>query len=361
MKNWLRKILILAALLTAMLSAAAYAQTAEEFALTCSTKTGGETVTYLVQEGVYTECGVLAADTYVRCTGTEAEGPGAKKNEKIQYAECLVYGEAGLETVWVKAEALVPAWTLVYFEDGGYVKLHDLIVYDAEALAAYCNQYFPGRAYSFNVFAPAFEGDAEIMKEWMVAQYGEGNGALPVKLVTLGLQYSVVATRDEELTVPTEYLDFDGDTSVKHRVGAVLAPRTGEASLRDQATGSAKVIKMCKAGRLVAVLETGSTYSKIRYDGVEGYIRTDCLAYPEKTANPLGEGIIHVKGATDGKTRVAARCTASTSSVMVSEWATGTSVKVYTKQGSWYAVEKDGWFGYVQQQYLTIQEPADRE
>ena len=70
---------------------------------------------------------------------------------------------------------------------------------------------------------------------------------------------------------------------------------------------------------------------------------------------PIGMGTIHIKGATDGAKTVTLRSTASTSQAKVTALKTGTVVNVYEKTGDWYAVESDGWYGYVQAQYLTME------
>ena len=68
----------------------------------------------------------------------------------------------------------------------------------------------------------------------------------------------------------------------------------------------------------------------------------------------MGTGTLHVKGATDGEKTVTIRSTASTSQAKVTTLPTGTVVKVYDRDDGWYTVEYDGWFGYVQEQYLIM-------
>ena len=66
-------------------------------------------------------------------------------------------------------------------------------------------------------------------------------------------------------------------------------------------------------------------------------------------------GTLHLKGKTDGEATVIVRTTASTSAAKVAGWKTGTVVTVLKQQGVWYAVEYNGWYGYVHQQYLTME------
>ena len=243
---------------------------------------------------------------------------------------------------------------IVYFQDGSMVLLPAEIANDPQALADYCAKYFPGRGYSFDMSAGDF--DAILSDVWTKAQYGENSMAAGVKLVKLGLYESVVTLQGEEIIVPTRYLTFGENDDDKHRVGVVYAPRSGEASLREKEGGSAKLIQQAKTGRIAAILEyDGGTFTKVLYDGVEGYIRTDCLIFRSGEDAPVGSGVLHVKGDTDGEKNVTIRSTMSTSQAKVAALPTGTAVTVFSQEDSWYAVEYDGWFGYVQAQYLEME------
>lgn len=250
--------------------------------------------------------------------------------------------------------ALAEETAIVYFHDGSMVMIPSDIANDPEKLSEYCAKYFPGRGYSFDMSAGDF--DAILSDVWTKAQYGENSMAAGVKLVKLGLYESVVTLQGEEIIVPTRYLTFGENDDDKHRVGVVYAPRSGEASLREKEGGSAKLIQQAKTGRIAAILEyDGGTFTKVLYDGVEGYIRTDCLIFHSGEDAPVGSGVLHVKGDTDGEKNVTIRSTMSTSQAKVAALPTGTAVTVFSQEDSWYAVEYDGWFGYVQAQYLEME------
>ena len=245
------------------------------------------------------------------------------------------------------------AQSIVYFNDGSMVMIPASIASDPAKLADYCNTYFPGRGYSFDESAGDY--DALLSEVWTSAQYGEGSRAVGVQVETIGILESTVTLSGQTLTVPTKYLTFGGNENASHRIGVVYAPRSGEASLRDTEGGS--TIDKAKTGRIVAVLEyDGGTYTKILYDGVEGYIRTDCLLFFSGAETTLGSGTIHIKGATDGAKTVTLRATASSSQAKVTALSTGVIVTVHEKDGDWYAVEADGWYGYVQDEYLNMNE-----
>lgn len=256
--------------------------------------------------------------------------------------------------VFAEAAEEAEAYVIVYFQDGSRALVPASIGNDPEALGAYCDTYFPGRVYTVDASVD-LSFDAILSAEAASEHFGEGSTSVGVALVTLGLHTSVVSVKGEELTVPTAGLIFDGNDDAKHHVAAVLAPRTGEATLRETASGSGAKVAACLTGRIVAVLEyTGSTYTKILYDGEEGYIRTDCLVFHDGKTAPMGEGVLHVNGAVDGKKSVTARTTAASSSAKVETWQSGTTVTVYAQEDGWYAVEKDGWFGYVPADQLNL-------
>lgn len=253
-----------------------------------------------------------------------------------------------------EADEYSDAYAIIYFQDGSKVRIPASIANDDQALSDYCAAYFPGRTYSRDesLLVPP---DAVLSAVWTTQLYGEGSMAMGVWLVTPGLYESIVLTEKGEVTVPTKYLTFDGNDDADHNVAVVHAPRTGEASLRAKAAGNGEKIAACKTGRIVVVLEyDGGTYSKIRYDGEEGYIRTDCLVFRKGDESLLGTGTLHSKGETDGTDSVTIRSDVSTSSAKVGDWNTGSQVTVYEKQGDWYWVELNGWCGYVQKQYLTM-------
>lgn len=332
-----------------LLPQCAAALTAEDFVLTCGHKTSGDTAAFTLfteddAAEVYLVFDTLASGTYVRCTGAT--------DDSVGYAECYVYMKDGLEKVWVSADALIPAWKKLYFADNVCVRLHEQIADDPDALASFCQTCFPGKEYSFNKAEPPLECDVGISEEWLTGQYGENHSVIAGKLLTLGLHSSSVLTSEGEITVPTAQLTLE-ENAQSFKVGVVYAPRTGEASLRESASGSSKRIQACKTGRIIFVLESGDTFSKIRYDGAEGYIRSDCLLFPDASAETAESGVLHVNGKTEDVT-IPAYCSTSKSVAKVNAWSGGTTVTVYGRTDNWYAVEYDGWFGYVEQKQIRL-------
>ena len=245
--------------------------------------------------------------------------------------------------------------SIVYFNDGSLVMIPAEIANDPAQLSEYCNTYFPGRGYSFD--AAAGDYDAVLSEEWAVSQFGEGSRAMGVQLVKLGLTECTVKTaQGDEIVVPSRCLKFSDQTDADHLLGVVYAPRSGEASLRESEGGSAKVIKQAKSGRIVVILQyDAGNFTKISYDGVEGYIRTDCLIFFDGQVAPMGNGILHVKNKMDGSANVTVRADESTSAAKVAAWPAGMNVIVHSGNSKWYLVEYDGWCGHVQAQYLNVE------
>lgn len=239
---------------------------------------------------------------------------------------------------------------IVYFQDGAMVLLPSDIADDDQKLADYCQRYFPGRMYAKD--PSAFVNAAVLSEKWVAEQYGDGSRAMSVTLKKLGVFISIVTTaKGEELTVPTAELTIRGFEDRAHHVAVISAPRTGSASMREKPSGSGKVVANCAAGLIVPVLEcTNASYAKIICDGVEGFIRMDCLVFQDTAKAPVGTGTV------DGKSEVTIRNTASKTASQVAEVPAGTALSLYGEEGAWYLVEGDGWLGYISKQNLKRSE-----
>lgn len=347
--------LLLAALLMlpAVFVASATSMTEEELISSADGKTvEAEAFEASEQDGktVYTSIGKLASGIYVVFTGSADSEDG--------YVECRFFAEGELQTAWLKEDEIVPATTEIYFADGSRVLLPDSIARDEQVLSEYCSKYFPGRLYTADENSALLDFDAVLSAEGAAALYGDAAYALNVSLVRLGLYRTTVITAKgpEEVEVPTAQLIFGDNADADKRIAVVYAPKGGEASLRETASQKGTLITMAKAGRIVGVQEVGATFTKILYDGVEGYIRTDCLNFHAGDKAPLGSGILHIKGNVDSTGDISLRNATSNAKAKVISLMTGTVVNVYETSGDWYGVEYDGWYGFVQKQYLNMNE-----
>ena len=344
----------MAILLIALLPVTALAQSQTDFALSCTVKTVQEAELYSVSHAKdetgavaaeYTLLTTLAADTPLRLTGAKDEANGMR--------ECWYYADGAARKAWVHDEALTTATVAVYLDDGAVLTLSESLVQDEAALAAYFADRYPGREYSTT--PPPPPPPAPIVPDAWVSAAAEEN--MPVKVLRLGLiEASVEDEAHNVFSIPTDQLIFADGVDAAHRIAVIHAPRSGSASLRENADGSGKKLEACATGRIVPVLAVGEGFTCVRYEGREGWVMTEALQFFPGGGEILGKGTLHIKGNTDGEKEVTIRTTASTSSAKVAAWKTGLTVTVLSHNGGWYAVEHDGWYGYVHQQNLTMEE-----
>ena len=177
-----------------------------------------------------------------------------------------------------------------------------------------------------------------------------------VDVLTLGSTDSKIKISGTVTRIPTDELLFDG-TAVRGRLAWIYAPRQGYCSLRSKASDNGKVLKKCKAGYLVVVLEKGEEYTKINYQGTDGYVLNSCLKNIDEAQQPTGTGtIIYSKKKPNVRTTINIRNNTDGKSKKVAEWKTGTEVPVYSHPDGWYEVEYDGVRGYIMEKYLQLSE-----
>ena len=178
-------------------------------------------------------------------------------------------------------------------------------------------------------------------------------GGVAVTLEELGTHTSKVSYQGKSTKVPTSELSFGKDVPEDKKLAVIYTPKTGKASLRKSASSNADVLKQCKAGTLVSVLEYGKTYSKISYKNTVGYILTDCLKFHGVTGEAEGKGILSYNGKTSGGTTVNIRLAADSGSRKIGEFRTGTEVTVIKYGDEWCEIEVDGIRGFVMTAYLV--------
>lgn len=354
--KWLAALLIL-------LPVWALAQSRTDFELSCSYMTGQEAVIYSVthreaekdmQLAEYTPVTTLAAHTFIRLTGAVDEANGLR--------ECWYYSQNSAKKGWIAAEAAVPATKLIYLENGSTVRISDALLKDEAALTEYFARCYPGMLYGLTPSptptpAPTPTPSPVVPDVWVsAAESAMVQENVGVKLIRLGLsESSVMDCAFEIFTIPTDQLILAEGVDAAHWIAVIHAPRTGTASLRAEASSNGKKLDDCATGRIVRVLEYGKEFTRVCYEEQEGYVLTDALLFFPGGQESIGHGILHMKNQTDGKNRINIRTTMSPSSAKVGEWPSGLSVTVLEEKGDWFAIEYDGWFGYVHQQYLNLE------
>lgn len=176
-----------------------------------------------------------------------------------------------------------------------------------------------------------------------------------VNVSTIGLVTSTIYYENEKLEVPTSQLTFSENVPEDKQLAVIYAPRTGKCSLRKTESDKSKLLKKCKAGTVVIVLEYGEGHCKINYKGTDGYVSTDCLKFYGTNVKALGTGVLSYNGKTTGKTTINIRNAPDKSSETIDEWRTGTKVTFFSYENGWYEVENNGMHGYVLEKFLTIE------
>lgn len=366
------KAVLLILLVTMLLPIGAVAQTQEEWNLSCNLKTSGSTTVYKI--GTESEVQeTIPANTYVKVY--DSTGNDMKK---IRY---MIGGS--IRTGKVYSSALVTCTSSIRGSSGYAEGVHELdpnhdeilqnseVITIAESLlqngttdysglnfstpdspTAQAAQATAGRSSSSSSSSQPRGSDTHDESEATTTSRGN----VQVTVERLGSTTSKVRYNGTTTEVNTADLVFSSDVPEGKRIAVVYAPNTGKASLRAKASSSADVLKKCKAGTIVSVLEYGKKFCKINYNGSVGYILTSCLQFHSADEQPTGTGVLSYKGKATGSTTINIRNDADGDSAKITEWSTGTEVLVFGIDGKWYEVEANGMRGFVKEEFLTMNE-----
>ena len=175
-----------------------------------------------------------------------------------------------------------------------------------------------------------------------------------VGIVRLGVVDSDVTLDGVDYTVPTDALTFAEGVKDKHRIAAIYAPRTGRCILRAKASEKAKELDKCPAGTIVSVLEYGKSWTKIRYDGQVGYVKTSVLTFLGNKGEPIGTGVTSYQGKATGNAQVPVRNGKTSEAEIIVNLRTATEVTVLSFDGKWYEIDHDGWYGFLYKSYFMF-------
>ena len=355
----MKKLVVLTSvlLILLMLPVMALAITQEEWNQDCRAKTSNTTTLYAIENdptatdtALLKEIGSLPGGTYVKTGQYDYD----LKMWKIAYLK-----DGSLSEAWVEKNKVVGAYTIIYLDNGGHFDVPEAVAKDTDALLRLLKKMFPDRSYSAIPGSSTLHVD--MSSERAAAGKGQRDSAAAgkdqaVTVKELGTHMSKVSIQGKVLYVPTAELSFGKDVPDNKRLAVIYTPKTGKAGLRASAQGHADIIKQCKAGTLVSVLEMGKTYTKINYKNTVGYVQTDCLKFIDAAAETASKGVLSYKGKTTGGTTVNIRLQADGGSRKIGEMRTGTEVTVFALVDGWYEIEAQGIRGYVMQEYLVVKE-----
>ena len=345
-------LLLAAVILLCAMMPISYAETLDEWNRSCRAKTTHSTPVYESYDAVSSGSPVttIPANTYVKIS--------SQYNGIASIKYMTHNGNRGWG--YVKSEHLAAAIVVVPGEDGTSLGIQELQYQDQYGSIPDKDKYGiqqdnthgNNNTQSFSNLT-SFSGNQSTFtaqKDVVVVRYGDET----VQLVLPGVVNCTIMLNGEEKDVPTFDLDFGSKAEKEKQVAVIHAPKSGTCTLRAKASDSGKMLKKCKAGTVVMVLETGAKWSKISYKDTVGYVLTGCLKWYD--AQTIGTGLLSYNSRATGSTTVNVRNTPSGDSAKIAEWATGTKVEIFGLEKGWYEIEYDGIHGFVMEKFLTSRE-----
>lgn len=175
---------------------------------------------------------------------------------------------------------------------------------------------------------------------------------IPVTLETLGSARCVVFDGQEMLTVNTADLIWETDAPEDKKIAYIYAPRTGKCSLRSKASTNYRTLRRCDAGRLVIVLRVGQVYTRILYEGTEGFVLTGALQFlPIAQPDDFTVSTLAYEGSADSAATISLYHTASTDR-RLKQFRVGKEAELLGEGEPWAEVELEGMHGFVKSAYL---------
>lgn len=129
------------------------------------------------------------------------------------------------------------------------------------------------------------------------------------------------------------------------------ATTTSALNLRASAGTDAKILLTMPQGAKVIVHSTSNGWSKVTYNGTDGYASADYLSASSAVSSDFGTGTI-----TGSDVRM--RSGPGTSHSVLGTYPKGTQMKVTGVEGNWYAVNYDGKDGYVSSDFMKVTSSA---
>ena len=334
------------------------AETQQEFELRCYKKTAADADVYNNSNLDHVLIDHIPAGTYV-IVNTSSQGNWKKITYMINGVKKSGYTEVRLVDTASVVRRSDGIADLVHEKDPEYsAKIKqgtlefDVMQYDDKMeYAAYKAGLAPEPARKSDAAGSKSSPDADHTTAEIASETNQND--ISVGVLELGLVYSKISYNGQTMEVATADLVFGENIPEGKELAVIYAPNTGRASLRKSAFDNATVLKTCKAGVIVSVIEVGKTYTKVNYKGTIGYVKNSSLQFYSAASQDTATGKLSYKGKTNGATTVNVRCKADKESAVVATWETGTAVRILSTANGWYEIEAKGIHGWVLQEYLT--------
>ena len=334
------------------------AETQQEFELRCYKKTAADADVYNNSNLDHVLIDHIPAGTYV-IVNTSSQGNWKKITYMINGVKKSGYTEVRLVDTASVVRRSDGIADLVHEKDPEYsAKIKqgtlefDVTQYDDKMeYAAYKAGLAPEPVRKSDAAGSKSSPDADHTTAEIASETDQND--ISVGVLELGLVYSKISYNGQTMEVATADLVFGENIPEGKELAVIYAPNTGKASLRKTASDNATVLKTCKAGVIVSVIEVGKTYTKVNYKGTIGYVKNSSLQFYSAASQDTATGELSYKGKTNGATTVNVRCKADKESAVVATWETGTAVRILSTANGWYEIEAKGIHGWVLQEYLT--------
>ena len=180
----------------------------------------------------------------------------------------------------------------------------------------------------------------------------EENGEQTVKMAKMlcwGLAKSEVMIDGVKTTVNTRDITLSDTVSIDHQLAMIYAPNQGKAALRKAASAGSKQILSAESGIIVYVIDIEGGFTKVNYLGREGYVKNTSLKY-FGACEELGTGTVKN---TNGNT-VPVYVNRDRASWKELKLQAGTKVTVIQAYSEWYAIDVNGYHGYILKKNLVM-------
>lgn len=177
---------------------------------------------------------------------------------------------------------------------------------------------------------------------WTQVRYGTTTGYVMTKFLTTDIAESGGSSSGSG----------NGEETVQVKTG------NGSLNLRETASAQARVLLMIPDGAQVTLLEKGTEWSRIRYQGSTGYVMTRYLSIGQNASQSASQKAWILHDVVGG---VNLRFGPDASAQVLMVLPAGTEVTVLMQGESWSVVRYGETTGYVMSRYLTDTAPTDND
>ena len=152
-------------------------------------------------------------------------------------------------------------------------------------------------------------------------------------------------------------------SAVQSKTAYITSSNGGAVYLRKEASKSSASMGTILYGEKVTVLQQGTTWSKVQYEGTMGYVMTQYItsekpspvATPTKAASSTVKGTVYIVSENGKNVRM--RQGPGTGYRVLTGLSVGTEVEALSQSGSWTQIRHKGTNGYVMTQYVSKTKP----